>query len=78
MPTTNHQLSRKVAIVTGAGAGIGKAIAQAYAKAGLWMLTRVLAQELSPYNISVNEIIPGPVVTRRAPTGGEDHEHEYL
>jgi 3-oxoacyl-[acyl-carrier protein] reductase len=27
------------------------------------MLTRVLAQELAPYNISVNELIPGPVVT---------------
>lgn len=32
-------------------------------KAGLWMLTRVLAQELYPYNISVNELIPGPVIT---------------
>ncbi|WP_248925960.1 SDR family NAD(P)-dependent oxidoreductase [Paenibacillus hamazuiensis] len=32
-------------------------------KAGLWMLTRVLAQELKPFNISVNELIPGPVVT---------------
>jgi 3-oxoacyl-[acyl-carrier protein] reductase len=30
------------------------------------MLTRVLAQELWPYNISVNELIPGPVVTRIA------------
>ena len=38
----------------------------ACAKAGLWMLTRVLAQELGPYNISVNELIPGPVVTRMA------------
>jgi 3-oxoacyl-[acyl-carrier protein] reductase len=38
----------------------------ACAKAGLWMLTRVLAQELSPYNISVNELIPGPVVTSMA------------
>jgi 3-oxoacyl-[acyl-carrier protein] reductase len=28
------------------------------------MLTRVLAQELWPYNISVNELIPGPVVTK--------------
>ena len=37
--------------------------AYACAKAGLWMLTRVLAQELWPYNISVNELIPGPVVT---------------
>jgi 3-oxoacyl-[acyl-carrier protein] reductase len=35
----------------------------ACAKAGLWMLIRVLAQELAPYNISVNELIPGPVVT---------------
>lgn len=32
-------------------------------KAGLWMLTRVLAQELYQYNISVNELIPGPVIT---------------
>ena len=32
-------------------------------KAGLWMLTRVLAQELWKDNISVNELIPGPVVT---------------
>ena len=32
-------------------------------KAGLWMLTRILAQELSEYNISVNELIPGPVNT---------------
>jgi 3-oxoacyl-[acyl-carrier protein] reductase len=38
----------------------------ACSKAGLWMLTRVLAQELSPYNISVNELIPGPVVTSMA------------
>jgi 3-oxoacyl-[acyl-carrier protein] reductase len=32
-------------------------------KAGLWMLTRILAQELLQYNISVNELIPGPVQT---------------
>ncbi|MFZ1754152.1 MAG: SDR family oxidoreductase [Caldilineaceae bacterium] len=32
-------------------------------KAGLWMLTRCLAQELWPFNISVNELIPGPVQT---------------
>lgn len=37
-------------------------------KAGLWMLTRLLAQELSPYNISVNELIPGPVITRMTQT----------
>lgn len=32
-------------------------------KAGLWMLTRCLAQELWPFNISVNELVPGPVQT---------------
>ncbi|NJD01709.1 MAG: SDR family oxidoreductase [Ruminiclostridium sp.] len=32
-------------------------------KAGLWMLTRILAQELMEYKISVNELIPGPVQT---------------
>ena len=35
----------------------------ACAKAGLWMLTRTLAQELAPDGIDVNELIPGPVVT---------------
>ena len=53
-------------ITVGSGLGHkGKAGGAAYAcsKAGLWMLTRVLAQELWPDNISVNELIPGPVET---------------
>ena len=32
-------------------------------KAGLWMLTRLLAEELKEDKISVNELIPGPVDT---------------
>jgi 3-oxoacyl-[acyl-carrier protein] reductase len=50
-------------ITVGSGRGHrGAAGMSAYAcsKAGLWMLTRVLAQELSPYNISVNALIPDP------------------
>ena len=39
--------------------------AYASAKAGLSMFMRVLAQELWPHNISVNELIPGPVLTER-------------
>lgn len=53
-------------ITIGSGLGHnGRAGLSAYAcaKAGLWMLTRVLAQELWPHNISVNELIPGPVLT---------------
>ena len=32
-------------------------------KAGIWMLTRVLAEELMADGISVNELVPGPVIT---------------
>jgi len=55
-------------ITVGSGVGhrgVAGASDFACSKAGLWMLTRVLAQELAPANISVNELIPGPVVTRR-------------
>ena len=50
------------------GSGIGHngrpgASAYAVSKAGLWMLTRVLAQEQWEHNISVNELVPGPVDT---------------
>ena len=53
------------------GSGIGhkgrpKSSAYAVAKAGLSMLTRMLAQELMQYNISANELIPGPVLTEGA------------
>lgn len=50
------------------GSGIGRRgmpgrSAYSCSKAGVWMLTRVLAQELLPYNICVNELVPGPVQT---------------
>lgn len=63
-------------ITIGSGLGHhGYAGGAAYScsKAGLWMLTRILAQELLPYHISVNELIPGPVQTSiddNAKTGG--------
>lgn len=43
--------------------GFAESSAYCCSKAGLWMLTRVLAQELRQHNISVNELIPGPVRT---------------
>lgn len=43
--------------------GIPTRSGYACSKAGVWMLTRILAQELLPFNIAVNELIPGPVQT---------------
>ena len=58
------------------GSGMGHRAApgsSAYAvsKAGIWMLTRVLAEELVEHGITVNEIVPGPVWT---PATIEEHE----
>ena len=64
-------------LLMGSGMGhraIPGASAYAVGKAGLWMLTRALAEELSEHRITVNEIIPGPVWTpatiREHETGG--------
>jgi 3-oxoacyl-[acyl-carrier protein] reductase len=65
IPALKQRGAEKI-ITVGSGVGHrGLAWRSDYAcsKAGLWMLTRVLAQELWPYHISVNELIPGPVVT---------------
>ena len=40
------------------------------AKAALWMLVRVSARELWADGISVNELIPGPVLTDATRGGG--------
>ena len=56
-------------ITIGSGNGHrGRVGGSAYgvSKAALWMLTRILAQELWEYNISVNELVPGPVLTDMA------------
>jgi 3-oxoacyl-[acyl-carrier protein] reductase len=62
--------------------GVPKGSAYACAKAGVWMLTRVLAQELQRDNISVNELIPGPVDTgglsRTARQNLVDKRNEWL
>ncbi len=63
-----HLKKRGAGKIIAVGSGMGHRGSQgssAYscAKAGLWMLVRVLAQELAPHGISVNELIPGPVAT---------------
>jgi 3-oxoacyl-[acyl-carrier protein] reductase len=50
------------------GSGMGHSSLHGHAgyscsKAGLWMLVRILADELRADGISVNELVPGPVVT---------------
>ncbi len=64
-------------IVVGSGLGhrgIPGRSGYACSKAGVWMLTRILARELLPYNISVNELIPGPVKTAVM----KGHESDFL
>lgn len=46
--------------------------AYSVSKAGLWMLTRILGQELRADNISVNELIPGPVHTAMTAAAAEN------
>ena len=60
-----HLKKRGAGKIIAIGSGIGHRgrpgeSAYASAKAGLSMLVRVLAQELWPHSISVNELIPGP------------------
>lgn len=65
IPAFKERGAGKIITIGSGGGHNGKIGASSYAcsKAGLWMLTRVLAQEVWQYNISVNELIPGPVVT---------------
>ena len=58
-------------INVGSGMGhrpTGSGSAYHVGKAGMWMFTRCLAEEVWRHNITVNELIPGPVATRL--TGG--------
>lgn len=67
-------------IMVGSGLGhkgIPNRSAYASSKAGLWMLTRTLAQELAPHFIAVNELIPGPVKTGMTP-GSQQETQELL
>ena len=65
IPFLKERGSGKI-ITIGSGLGHNGVVgssAYSCSKAGLWMLTRVLAQELWQFGISVNELIPGPVMT---------------
>ena len=67
-------------ITIGSGLGHkGRADNSAYccSKAGLWMLTRTLAQELHKFNISVNELIPGPVDTTMGSSSMKDSNSAF-
>lgn len=62
--------------------GMAERSAYACSKAGIWMLTRILAQELQQHNISVNELILGPVDTGALSESFRknvvDKHHEWL
>jgi 3-oxoacyl-[acyl-carrier protein] reductase len=52
----------------------GGGMAYKVAKAGVAHYTRILAAELGPYNIHVNSIAPGWILSSRAVAGGRDSE----
>ena len=54
-----------IASLSGQRGGDGRA-AYGSAKAGLELLTKVMAVELAPHNINVNAIAPGPIETEMA------------
>jgi NAD(P)-dependent dehydrogenase (short-subunit alcohol dehydrogenase family) len=54
-----------IASLSGERGGNGRA-AYGSAKAGLQLLTKVMAVELAPYNINVNNILPGAIETEMA------------
>lgn len=56
--------------------GVADLTAYSVAKAGLWHFTRLLSEELLPYNITVNELIPGIVHTK--PKAGEKPERKLV
>ena len=71
LPAMTEAGSGKIVVV---GSGMGHVPStgnSAYntAKAGAWMLTRCLSQEVWRHGIDVNEVVPGPVLTRLT----EDH-----
>ena len=66
LPVMINARSGKI-INIGSGMGHGVATGNAAysaAKAGAWMLTQVVAQEVWHHGIEVNEVVPGPVYTR--------------
>ena len=67
-----HLKARGAGKIITVGSGMGHrglvgSSAYSCSKAGLWMLTRILAMELWEDHISVNELIPGPVATAMNP-----------
>ena len=66
-----------IASLSGQRAGTGRA-AYGVSKAGVTMLTKVMAVELARYGITVNEIAPGPVNTEMTEiTHDEETRREY-
>ncbi len=65
IPLLRARGSGKIILIgSGSRKGAGPGMSDyAASKIGLWKMTEVLAVELQEYNISVNELIPGPVKT---------------
>ena len=78
IPHLKQRGSGKI-IFTGSGLGHRGVVdlsVYSVAKAGLWHFTRLLADELLPFHITVNELVPGIVHTK--PKEGETPERKLV
>lgn len=76
-PMKEQHAGRIVNVSSQAGLWSGREggyMAYKVAKAGVAHYTRILAAELGPYNINVNSIAPGWILSSRAVAGGRDSE----
>ena len=67
-----------IASVAGTGCGVVNGANYAAAKGGVIQLTKVTAKQAGPYNINVNAIAPGIVVTELLFTGRSKEEVENV
>lgn len=70
----SQRLAQKSTIVTGAGAGIGRAIAKVFAAEGWGAgFMRSAAIAFARHNVTINAVLPGNIMTGSLDAIGEDY-----
>lgn len=79
LPLLRRRRGKIIVIGSGAGRGpVARMASYSCAKSALWMLVRCLGEELREDGISINELIPGPVITERQRSFSEKEGPAFL